>query len=262
MSLENSTLNDYYYQAQIEKYMIQFMAIFAGLQVSTGKNKNNSETDLVKVPIIHGSKDRVAAAILANNSPNIPVRLPAMNAHITGIQMAHERMKGQGTTHTHTTFPRGGVFPDDIKAISKRMPIPYYFQVELNILSSNLKHKYEMLEQIFLLFRPDLWFNTSDDENDWTTLNEVKLNSVALEENYPAGSESRILSSTLEFQFLAYMSAPMKVRNNIIQSIKVRLKALEGSESFEDFKVDAASKSIDDQYDNMFDISDLDPPER
>lgn len=261
MTTENSTLNDYYYQEQIRKYMIQFMAIFSGLQVSIGKNEYDSQTNLVKVPIVHGSKDRVVAAILSSNSPNIPVRLPAMSAHVTAIQLAQERMKGQGTSYTHTEFPRGGVFPDDIQSVTKRMPIPYYFQAELNILTSNLKQKYEILEQIFLLFRPDLWFNTSDDPDDWTAINEIKLNDISLEENYPAGSESRILSTSINFQFLAYMSAPAKIRDNIIQKIKVRIKALEGVETFEDFRTDAASKSIDDQYENIFDISDLDPPE-
>lgn len=257
----NSTLNDHFYQEQIRKYMIQFMAIFSGLQVSVGENGNNSQTNLIKVPIVHGSKDRVVAAILANNSPNIPVRLPTMVAHITGIQIANERMKGQGTVMSDTVFPRGGTFPDDLKVVNKRMPIPYMFQAELNILTSNLKHKYEMLEQIFLLFRPDLWFNTSDDPNDWTALNEVKLNDINLEEAYPPGGEARILSTTLVFQFLAYISAPFDIRENTIQRIKTRIRAIEGAESFEDFIEDARSKNIDGEYSNIFDISDLDPPE-
>jgi len=262
MSLENSTLNEYYYQEQIRKYLIQFMAIFSGLQVSVGESSAKRDTNLIRVPIIHGSKDRVVGAILASNSPNIPTKLPALNSHITGIQIATDRMKGQGTTHTHTTFPRGGVFPDDIKTVNKLMPIPYHFQTELNILTSNLKHKYEILEQIFLLFRPDLRFNTSDDYNDWTALNEVKLNNISLEENYPQGSESRVLSTSLEFQFLAYMSAPAQITENNIQKIQVRLKALEGNETFDDFKEEAASKEIENEYSNIFDISDLDPPTR
>lgn len=260
----NRTLNNYYYQEQIRKYLIQFMAIFSGLQVSVGEGGDleKRQTNLVKVPIIQGSKDRVVAALLASNSPNVPIRLPAMAAHITGIQLAVDRMKGQGTHHTHKYFPRGGVFPDDLKTVKKLMPIPYYLQAELNIMTSNLKHKYEILEQILLLFRPDLWFHTSEDPNDWTAINVVTLNDISLEEAYPAGTEPRILSTTLNFQFLAYMSAPVEVRENTIQKIKLRIKALEGLESFEDFAVDVASKIDPHEFDNIFDIKDLNPPEK
>lgn len=262
MPIENSTLKNHYYQEQIRKYMIQFMAIFSGIQVSIGKNDNNSETNLIKVPVVHGSKDRVVAALLSSNSPNIPVKLPAMSCNLIGLQMAVDRMKGQGTTISSKTFPRGGSFPDDIKTVYKNMPVPYYCAAELNILTSNLKHKYEILEQIMILFRPDLYIFTSDDDQDWTAINTVKLNDINIEENYPAGSEKRILSTNLNFQFLAYMSAPADIRNNAINAIKLRLKALSGMETFEDFKEEAASKSIDEQYDNIFDISDLNPPER
>lgn len=236
------------------------MAIFSGIQVSIGENDNNSRTNLIKVPVIHGSKDRVVASLLASNSPNIPVKLPAMSCHIIGLEMAIDRMKGQGTTMASTTFPRGGVFPDDVKTVYKNMPVPYYFAAELNILTSNLKHKYEILEQILILFRPDLYIFTSDDNQDWTAINTVKLNNISIEENYPAGSEKRLLSTNIVFQFLAYMSAPAEVRDNAINAIKLRLKALSGIESFENFREEAASKSIDEQYENIFDISDLNPP--
>jgi len=260
MPINNAILNDYYYQGQIRKYMIQFMAIFSGMQVSVGKNRFDSQSDLIRVPIIHGSKDRVVSAILASNSPNIPTRLPIMSAHILSVQQAQDRMKGQGTTLTNVEFPRGGTFPDDLKSVTKLMPIPYYFGVELNLMSSNLQHKYEMLEQVFLLFRPDLWFQTSDDRNDWTAINAVQLNNVNLEENYPAGSDPRILSTNLEFQFLAHMSAPALIRDNVIQSIKLRIQGLKDLEEFDSFEQEVASRPSDGEYSNIFDISEMGPP--
>lgn len=262
MTVENSTLDDYYFQGQIEKYMVQFMAIFGGLKVSTGSNSYNSEPDFIRVPIVHGSKDRVVAHILADNTPNTPVKLPTMAAHITGVEMATDRMKGQGTTHTHRVFPRGGVFPDDLKTVTKLMPVPYRFMVEVNIMASNLSQKYEMLEQIFLMFRPEIQFNTSDDPNDWTALNYVRLNDTTFEENYPPGSDPRILSTTLNFQFLAWISAPVDVRDNIIQKIKVRIQNIEEFTSVSAVRESAASRGgdVEGEYSTIFDIKDLDPP--
>lgn len=261
MPIDNAILNDYYYQAQIRKYMIQFMAIFSGMQVSVGKNRFNEEPKLMRVPIIHGTKDRVVAAILTSNSPNIPTKLPVMVANVMSVQIAQDRMKGQGTTLTNVDFPRGGVFPDDLKTVTKLMPIPYYFGVELNLLSSNLQQKYEMLEQILLLFRPDLWFQTSDDRNDWTAINAVQLNNLNLEDNYPPGSEARILSTTLEFQFVAYISAPAIIRDNVIQKIQVRIQNLDQLKDFSSFQEEVASRpTSEDEYSTIFDISELDPP--
>jgi hypothetical protein len=262
MSKENSSLNDYYFQDQIRKYMVQFMAIFSGMQVKTGKNDNNSESDLIKVPIVHGSKDRVVAHILAGNTPNMPVKLPMIATHINGVEMALDRMKGQSTTHTHTTLNRGDIFPDDIKTVTKLMPIPYRFAVEVNVLTSSIAQKYEILEQIFLLFRPDLQINTSDDADDWTALTYVRLNDIMLEENYPAGTEKRILSTNMNFQFLAWMSAPYKIREDIILKIKARIQNIEESRTFEEIIENAASRSVDgsDEYENIFDVSDLNPP--
>lgn len=267
MTTTNSSLNDYYFQAQIEKYIVQFMAIFSGIQVSTGKNDNySSSSKLIRVPVVHGSKDRVVAHILADNNPNTPVQLPSLAVHITAIEMATDRMKGQGTTHTHVTFPRGGVFPEDLKTVTKLMPIPYRFGVELNILASSIYQKYELLEQIFLLFRPEIQFNTSDDPDDWTALNYVRLNDISLEENYPAGGETRILSTTLSFQFLAWMSAPVLIRENIVQKIKARIQTLERSDisSLEELKESAASRGdgVEENYETIFDVDDLDPPQR
>ena len=262
MPIENAILNDYYYQAQIRKYMIQFMAIFSGMQVSVGRNRFNEEPDLIRVPIIHGSKDRVVAGILASNSPNIPTRLPIMTADLRSMQIAQDRMKGQGTNITNVEFPRGGIFPEDLKTVTKLMPIPYYLGVELNLMASNLQQKYEMLEQIFLLFRPDIWFQTSDDSGDWTAINTVQLNSINWEDNYPPGSEPRILSTSLEFQILAYMSAPASIRDDVINKIRVRMQTAQQIEDFSSFKEEAASRpTVEAQmFDNVYDITELEPP--
>lgn len=253
----NNTLNDYYYQRQLRKYLIQFMAIFSGMQVSVGENDNDSETNLVRVPIVSGSRDRVVAAIMSSNSPNVPVRLPMMSAHITGLQLATDRMKGQGTNLAEVTMKRGGVFPDDLRTVNKKMPIPYYVQAELSILTSNTHHKYEILEQIMLLFRPDLWFNTSDDPHDWTAINAIRLNDLTLEENYPAGSEPRILGTTLNFQFLAYMSAPAVIRDNVIQKIKVRINAVKNSTTIDEFREYVASIDPNERVDNVYDVTEI-----
>lgn len=260
MAINNNTLDDYVYQSQIKKYMIQFMTIFSGLKVSVGKNDFNSESNLIEVPIFHGSKDRVVASILASNSPNVPVRLPAMAAHLTRMELHENALKGTDTTYTHTEFPRGGEFPKDLKTVTKLVPTPYKFGAELNIVASNFEQNYQMLEQIFLMFNPSIQFYTSSDQNDWTSINTAFLESIDLEENYPSGSEPRIISTNMQFSFTAYISAPAKIKSDYVGKIKTRFATINKEYTFKDFQLDAESKDINEQYQTIFDIDDYDIP--
>lgn len=238
------------------------MSIFSGLQVSVGKNDFNSQTNLIRVPVVHGSKDRVVAHILARNTPNIPIKLPTISARFVNMELALDRLSGSRTIDSSVTFPRGGVFPDDLRTIEKLKPIPWRIQAEVNILTSNLFHQYEILEQIALIFDPDLLLYTSDDADDHTAIHRVMLTSIDNEENYPPGEERRILSVNLFFQVEAWLSAPVDVRDNLIRKIKVRIQNLNEADSFDDVREIAASRGVEDEYENIFDIDDLDPPPR
>jgi len=238
------------------------MAIFSGLQVSIGKNDFNSESDLIRVPIIHGSKDRVVAHIMARNSPNVPVKLPVISVRFTDMEIALDRLSGQRTVTSDVTFPSGGVFPDDLRTVEKLKPIPWRFKGEVNVLTSNIYHQYEIIEQIALMFTPDLYLYTSDDPDDWTAIHRVLMLSVDNEENYPPGSERRILSVNFSFQIEAWLSAPVHVRDNIIRKIKLRIQNMQNSNSFAEIKQNAASRGLEEDYENIFDIDELDPPER
>ena len=107
----------HYYNKQFKRYITQFMAIFAGMQVSIGKNDDSDQEELISVPIQYGNKDRVVAYILGDQTQNKPLRLPMMSAYINGINMAPESRKGVGNTKRQTYLPRGGVFPDEIKTV-------------------------------------------------------------------------------------------------------------------------------------------------
>lgn len=262
MVAETNLLNNYYNQRQIRKYLVQFMAIFSGVQVNVGKNDFNSESNLIRVPVVHGSKDRVVAHIMARNSPNVPIKLPTISVRFTDMELPTDRLSGTRTTNTHTTFPRGGVFPDDLKTVQKLKALPWRLRGEVNILTSNLDHQYQIVEQIALLFDPDLLVYTSDDPDDWTSIHKVMLISVDNEENYPPGSERRILSVNMGFQIEAWLSAPVNVLDNIITKLRVRIQNVDDGDSFAEIKQNAASRGLEEDYENIFDIEDLDPPER
>ncbi len=219
------SVENYFYSQQFRKHIIQFMAIFAGMKVSVGKNDFDSESNLIEVPIVYGSRDRVVSHIFSENTQNKMLRLPIMSAQVVGITPALDRMAGQNTERKEIKLKRGGVIPDDLQQITVLKPVPYTVDMELSINTSNTDHHFQILEQIFLLFNPSLQIQVSDAYGNTSSIIEVLLQGVNLEENYPAGTDNRIISSTMLFQYVIYLAAPANLRNEIIKSIQIRLTA-------------------------------------
>lgn len=218
-------ITNYYYNEQLKKYLIQFMAIFVGMDVQTGKAKDG-EVKTIKVPIQYGSKDRVAAAILGQNVQNQPLRLPIMSANLRSIKLSKERLKGVGQVRKTPYVPRGGLVPDDVRVVKQLMPVPYDLNVELSVYTSNLDQHFQILEQIFILFDPTLTIQTSDGSFDWAKLTTVELTDVNYEERYPAGTERRTTTSTIQFNVPIYVSVPLTVKDDAIKQIMIRVGAI------------------------------------
>jgi len=253
------TMSTYYYDKQIKKYMTQFMAIFAGMEVSIGKNEDSDEEQLISVPIQYGNKDRVVAWIFGDQTQNKPLRLPMMSAYINGINMSPESRKGVGQTKRQTYLPRQGVFPDDITTVHQYMPIPYKISAELSIYASNSEQHFQILEQILMLFDPIVQIQISDGVFDWTKLTTVELDNINFDQNYPAGQERRMIISTLSFIFPVYISAPANLRNDWIKDIYVRIGAVSTSaETNQEMIDDLDAQGL--EYEKWFTLDDINLP--
>lgn len=212
----------YYYNAQLARYINQFMAIFQGLQVQVGK-WHDEEERLIPVDIKYAHPDRVVASILAENTQNKPIRLPTMSAYVSGFSIAMERARGVGVERRNTYVPVGGLVPNDMTVVHQRMPVPYNLSVDLNIYASNTNQHFQILEQILPLFDPALTFQTSDAPFDWTRLTHVVLKDVNIDSNYPIGLDKRIIQSKLSFEMPVELSTPAEVRRDFVEKIFMRI---------------------------------------
>lgn len=219
------SLDNYFYDGQFRKHIIQFMAVFTVLKVSAGKNDNNSSTNLIEVPIAYGSRDRVVSYIFSEQTQNKPLRLPCMSAQVVGIDLARDRLAGQNTERREVKLKRGGVIPDDLQSHKALKPVPYEVQMELAINTTSTEHHFQILEQILLLFNPSIQLQMSDNYGNQQSVFEVFLQNVGLEENYPTGTDKRIISSTLTFNFVMYLKSPINLKNDIIKQINLRIGA-------------------------------------
>ena len=250
----------YYYNNQVKSYMLQFMAVFAGLQVQIGKNDRSDDGELISVPIMYGNRDRVVGWIKGEHTQNKPLRIPMMSANISGIDMAPELRKGTGNVRRQSYLPRGGVVPDDIEVVRQHMPVPYRLNADLSIWTSNTEQRYQLLEQILVVFDPFVQIQKNDAVFDWTKLTNVELLGLGYEDNYPIGTDRRLLISTLNFQMPIYLSAPANVKDDFVKDIWVRIGAVDfTSNTPEEIVADLDAQGI--EYELWFDGDVLNLPD-
>lgn len=219
-------LNQYWYDEQLRSYLLQFCAIFQGLMVKTGKGECDEE-QFITVPCVIGNKDRVVAALHAGNTHNRMFSLPTMSVYMTNLAMAPERRKVQAYVDQRVTMKAGGVFPDDLTVVKRAMPVPYNMSIELSIWASNTQQMHQILEQILVLFNPDIQIQKSDGPFDWTKLTKVELTDIANEENYPSSQDKRMIIWTLSFEMPIYLSVPMGVKDDLVRKIIIQIGSLD-----------------------------------
>lgn len=212
----------YFYEQQLRNYVLQFCSIFYGLRVRTGKGECD-EQQFITVPIVIGHKDRVVAAVMSGNTTNRTFSLPMMAVHLQNIALAPERRRNPGMVDQRVTMPVGGVFPNDLTVIKRAAPVPYNVTVEVTIYTSNTDQLHQILEQILVLFNPDVQLQKSDGPFDWTKLTKVELTDIANEENYPSGTERRIIQWSLSFEMPIYLSIPMGVKDDLVRKIIIQI---------------------------------------
>lgn len=220
-------INSYYHNEQFKRLITQFSSIFAGLQVLTGVREDGQKHAL-EVPVRYGSIDRVVAAVSNGFTQNKMMTLPVMSTYLLEVDLAPERRKGVGLTERKTIMPTGGVFPNDLKVMERFMPIPYNLTFELAIYASNMDQMFQILEQLLIIFDPTLQIQTNDSPYDWSRNVNVELLSIQQEENYPIGTEKRMIVWTLNFKMEAWISPPMEIKENLVKKIIMRFGDLDG----------------------------------
>lgn len=211
-----TVLNNYYFDNQIKRYVLQFMAIFASMKIQ------HDDGEFQTINVRYTSADRVSEAIVAGNTQNRPLVLPAFSTRIQAIEMAPQLRKGVGVTRqTVTAGP--GYLPEDIEVINQKQPVPYILSMSVDLMATNYQHVFQLLEQIMMLFDPVLQIQTSDSYYDPTVITTVELKGFAIEDNVPMDTERRIIKVNMDFEFPIYISLPVNITNNLITAIKTNL---------------------------------------
>jgi hypothetical protein len=219
----------FFYDAQIERFLAQFIRMVSGFNVEFGADRAG-HTTLQRVPVYWGDGSRQVASIIQNNSAgNSLPPVPAMTVYISGITYDRDRvqepnfvgkMQIRERAYNETTMEyenrQGNAF-----TIERMMPVPYTIELKLDIWTSNTKQKLQLLEQLMVLFNPALEIQSTDNYIDWTSLSVVYLDSPTwTSRSVPIGTTDPIDVATLTFKLPVWISPPAKVKKlGVIQKI-------------------------------------------
>lgn len=215
-------MQQFFYDEQIRRFLLQFTRIFSGFQIEYGRDENNPDAAaLIRVPIRYGDSSRQAQTILQENSASSLPSTPLMTFYISALNYDRPRMQEpyfvskvnvrQRTYDTATESyetTQGNAF-----TIERLMPVPYALTLNLDLWTSNTNQKLQLMEQILTLFNPSLEIQSTDNYLDWTSLSIVELESVNWSSRtIPIGTENPIDIATLRFNLPIWISPPAKVK--------------------------------------------------
>jgi len=231
-------LQQYFYDAQIERFLAQFIRMVSGFQVEFGQDRQGNTT-LQRVPAYYADGSRQVAQILTNASENATPTVPAMTVYINNI--TYDRDRVQDPNFVGKMSIRQRYYNEDTEeyearqgnafSIERLMPVPYTLELKLDIWTSNTKQKLQLLEQLIVLFNPALEIQSTDNYIDWTSLTAVYLESPNWSSrSVPIGTGNPIDVATLTFKLPIWISAPAKVKKlGVIQKIIASIHDSDGN---------------------------------
>jgi len=217
---------DYWYDGQVKRYLQQLIRIFSHFQVaentSNGVNYNT-------VPCRYADQSRMVAQILRNNSENALSSAPFIACSIQSLQVARDRIHEPNFVSTSQVAERefntntGQYEPTqgNLYTVQRYMPVPYNLTLQVDIWTTNTDTKLQIMEQILILFNPNIQLQSNDNPLDWSNVFEVELTDVAWSSrSVPQGVDESIDVATLSFAVPIWISPPAKVKKQaIIQQI-------------------------------------------
>lgn len=195
------------YQAQIRTYIAQFMRIFTGIMVDYEHDYDgDGKTDTRSVKVMYSNMDRVVAEALHDDGTFVPTALPLISGYLTNIERHDENRKAPTHVDRRPYLDEN----NKVKALERLMPVPYKATMQVAIWSDNNNVKFQILEKILSIFNPDLVFHKNDDVKDWTNISRAELISIGNEDNQPMGTDGRIITDVLDFEFEFWLNFPFK----------------------------------------------------
>lgn len=237
----------FFYDENIRRYLLQFVRVFGSFTVQKGFDAQNNPV-YEQVPARYGDMSRNVGHILKENSENKINTVPFISCYIQSLNMKPDlrrypqfeetlhiiEKKFDQEQHKYVDDPGQGY------NVKRYQPVPYLLTLNVDIWTSNIEQKLQLLEQILVLFNPGINLHTNQNVVDWSSLAYLELTDTTWSSrSLPSGADDVIDISTLTFEMPIFINPPAEVRRlNIIHTILTNLHTLD-NEDFESWTVDA-----------------------
>lgn len=206
---------DHFYDGQVRRYLTQFMRVMSNFSYKDAKGK------LTQIPVRYGDMNRQVSSLLKKNSENTIPSAPFIACYIKDIQFDRPRM--QDPTFVSTVNIRERAFDETGQeylnvqganyTVERIMPSPYLLTFSADIWTTNTDQKFQLWEQLAVLFNPSLEIQTTDNYIDWTSLSVLTLeNQVWSSRSIPQGVEQDIDILNMTFSAPIWITPPAKVK--------------------------------------------------
>ena len=214
-------MQQFFYDEQIRRFLLQFTRIFSNFQIEYGRANDTGDATLIRVPVRYGDSSRQAQTVIQNNSASFLPSTPLITFYISGMEYDRPRLQEpyfvskiqvrqrtyDSETESYETT-QGNAF-----TIERLMPVPYKMTINADFWTSNTNQKMQLFEQVATLFNPSLEIQSTDNYLDWTSLSVVELESVTWSSRtIPVNTEDPIDIMTMRFTLPIWISSPAKVK--------------------------------------------------
>ena len=215
----------HFYNKNIRNIVILFGTVFNDISVE--RTTAASERDQkFKVPISYGPKEKYLVRVdqrkLGDVDYSIGMTLPRMSFEITS--MTYDPIRKLQKTKRHKEHLAGQTGATQV--VTGYTPVPYNFDIELNVMVKNSDDGAQILEQIMPFFSPE--FHVTIKESLVLGINRdipIIMNSITTSDTYEGDMLTRrALIHTLTFTVMGYVYGPTE-NIGLIREVDVNVGA-------------------------------------
>lgn len=224
----------FFYDEQLRRYILQFLRIFSDFYIEQPPDENGVRVQK-RVPVVYGEMSRMVAQILRNNDQNVSMTAPMLSGYITAIDMAPDRRQDPMNVNPVRAIERTyntetGLYESTVGnryTVERHMPVPVNLTMNLDGWTTNSTEKFQLIEQIMVIFNPSIQLQTNDNPLDWSSITEVEMiNTNYSSRGVPQGTDTQNEFFSFSFKITAWINPPAKVkRQSIIEQIVMSINA-------------------------------------
>lgn len=195
----------HHYHSLTKKYITYFGNVFNNITLIKYNKEHTAEISRIKVPIVYGPKEQYIYVLKQDieKSKQVQVSLPLMSFEIVDISYDSSRQQNPIIRNNFRNSPSS--------SFSQFVGVPYDLVFKLQIYTRNADDAFQIVEQIFPKFQPDLNISVNlQKELGFIKDIPIILNSVNQEIEYEGDmSKSRTIIWTLNFTLKAFYYGPI-----------------------------------------------------